>query len=453
MHVIPEGVRADGEALLAHLRRHRLDVLDVTPAQLRLLVEAGLTAPGGEHPRLVLVGGEAVDGLLWESLSAAGTPVFQNVYGPSECTVDATSRRITAEVAPALGRPIPNVCIRVLDAHGEPAPIGVPGELLIGGAGVGRGYLRPSGTGTAERFVPDPFSAETGEREPVSTASGDMARWRPDGQLEFRGRGDDQVQDPWLSRRARRDRGDLEPAIPGITAAVVTARAGGSAGDLRLAAYAVPRRAAVDLGGRPRFRLPNGLSVVQQNRNETEYLYHEIFAQRSYLRHGLRLPAAARVFDVGANIGLFTLFAGLASPAARVWACEPIAPLCEAVRLNAALYGIDARPRFKSASPPPPGAARFSYYPRYSMLSGLSDYADPAGDARAVKDFLRHEAGGELLANVDELLSGRFQPEIHECRLHRLSEVIREEEASSASRSPEDRRPTCRDGRAAGDRP
>ena len=424
LHVIPEGVRADGEALLAHLRRHRLDVLDVTPAQLRLLVEAGLTAPGGEHPRLVLVGGEAVDGPLWESLSTAGTPVFQNVYGPSECTVDATSRRITAGVAPALGRPIPNVSIRVLDARGEPAPIGVPGELTIGGAGVGRGYLgRPALT--AERFVPDPFGAGPGERGARLYRSGDLARWRPDGELEFLGRGDDQVK----IRGFRVELGEIEATLsrhPGIAAAVVTARAGGSAGDLRLAGYAVPRRAAVDLGGRPRFRLPNGLSVVQQNRNETEYLYHEIFAQRSYLRHGLRLPAAARVFDVGANIGLFTLFAGLASPAARVWACEPIAPLCEAARLNAALYGIDARP-LQIGLAAAAGAARFSYYPRYSMLSGLSDYADPAGDARAIKDFLRHEEGGELLANVDELLAGRFQPEIHDCRLRRLSEVIREE--------------------------
>ncbi|HEY7770154.1 amino acid adenylation domain-containing protein, partial [Longimicrobium sp.] len=170
--LVPDAVRRDPAALAAWLRAERVDVVDATPSLLRPALAAGLGGDGG-FPRLVLVGGEAVDDELRERMSRVPTR-FYNVYGPTECTVDVTAREIAAEgPAAAIGAPLPNVAAYVLDPGLHPVPAGVAGELYVGGAGVARGYLNRPGT-TAERFVPDPFGDEAGAR---LYRTGDRVRW------------------------------------------------------------------------------------------------------------------------------------------------------------------------------------------------------------------------------------------------------------------------------------
>ncbi|ARL89915.1 non-ribosomal peptide synthetase [Burkholderia pseudomallei] len=185
--VVPEPVRFDGRRLLDAIGRDRIDVFDCTPSQLALI--EGARGPEDEaYPQVTLVGGEAIGEGMWSELASASSRTYYNVYGPTECTVDATLARITAEHAPHIGGPLANVRAYVLNERLSPAPVGVRGELYIGGAGVARGYLnRPELT--RERFIDDPFVA--GGR---LYRTGDLARWRTDGSLEYLGRNDFQVK-------------------------------------------------------------------------------------------------------------------------------------------------------------------------------------------------------------------------------------------------------------------
>ncbi|HST59897.1 MAG TPA: amino acid adenylation domain-containing protein, partial [Longimicrobium sp.] len=229
--VVPEAVRRDPAGLVAWLGETRVDALDVTPSLLRLALAEGLGRDGS--PRFVLVGGEAVDEELRERMSRVPTR-FHNVYGPTECTVDATTREIgAAGPAASIGGPLPNVSAYVLDPRLLPVPVGVPGELYVGGAGVARGYLdRPAMT--AERFVPDPFGGEAGVR---LYRTGDRVRWMADGTLEYLGRLDVQVK----VRGFRIELGEIEARLAGhpeVREAVVLARED-VPGDRRLVAYVV----------------------------------------------------------------------------------------------------------------------------------------------------------------------------------------------------------------------
>ncbi|MBW8849129.1 MAG: non-ribosomal peptide synthetase, partial [Burkholderiales bacterium] len=194
---------------------------------------SSLSEPLASSLRLVVVGGEQASQqryLQWRTF--AGERVdWINSYGPTETTVIATLGRVPADAHVHIGRPIANTRIHILDAWGQPCPIGVAGELHIASAGLARGYLnRPELT--AERFVPDPFGT-LGSR---MYRSGDLARWRADGTLDFLGRNDHQVK----IRGFRIELGEIEAALqacPGVREAVVLARQDGE--HHRLVAYLV----------------------------------------------------------------------------------------------------------------------------------------------------------------------------------------------------------------------
>jgi amino acid adenylation domain-containing protein len=225
----PPEVVGDAQAFLDWWERQTLDV-SFLPTPMAELAFSRNTQPSGL--RTLLVGG---DRLRHRPASAAFELI--NNYGPTENTVVATSGRIGSEDAVLhIGRPIGNAQIYILDAHREPVPIGVPGELYIGGAGVARGYLnRPELT--AERFIANPFG-------PLGTRmyrTGDLVRWRRDGNLEFLGRIDSQVK----VRGYRIELGEIESQLlqhPQVREAVVLAREDGEAGEKRLVGYVVAER-------------------------------------------------------------------------------------------------------------------------------------------------------------------------------------------------------------------
>ncbi|MER6844293.1 amino acid adenylation domain-containing protein [Streptomyces platensis] len=230
LHVVDDLTRRDPEALADYVREHRVDHLEVTPTFAEQLVTAGLLRPGGHRPGRVVLGGEAVGDALWQRLAEAEGVVAENTYGPTECTVETLCAPITADAAPHLGRPLTGTRAHLLDRYLRPVPDGTPGELYLAGGQLGRGYLKRPAL-TAERFCADPFGPP-GSR---MYRTGDRARRRPDGALEFLGRADHQVK----IRGYRIEPGEIEAVLAGLPetgSAVVTVRPGAT-GAPRLVAH------------------------------------------------------------------------------------------------------------------------------------------------------------------------------------------------------------------------
>src|SRR5262249_54993105 len=149
--------------VLKYITHKNVEVLDCTPSQLKVLMEEQGWDQAADKLKKVLIGGEAIEAALWEKAGRAVATSFYNVYGPTETTVDASNSQIGAGPEPNIGKPIANVRMYILDPKMRVVPVGVSGELFIGGSGLARGYLRRAAL-TAEKFVPNPFSTQPGQR-------------------------------------------------------------------------------------------------------------------------------------------------------------------------------------------------------------------------------------------------------------------------------------------------
>jgi amino acid adenylation domain-containing protein/non-ribosomal peptide synthase protein (TIGR01720 family) len=221
-------------AMLAQACQQQVVLLQCTPSLMRLLLLDNNVAASLHRLRVLLVGGESLPWSLAQQVRATLPCRMLNMYGPTETTIWSSMDEIqVGEPDITIGRPIVNTTIFICDRYCELVPIGVVGEVYIGGAGVGHGYLhRPELT--AERFVPDAFGTIPGAR---LYNTGDLARYLPDGRIEFLGRSDHQVK----VRGFRIEPAEIEQVLsthPAISAAVVVAREDPQ-GDARLVAYIV----------------------------------------------------------------------------------------------------------------------------------------------------------------------------------------------------------------------
>jgi amino acid adenylation domain-containing protein len=228
--LMPREVAQDGKRLAEKLATSAATIMQATPATWQMLLEAGWSGIPGLK---ILCGGEAMPPDLARQLLGRCASLW-NMYGPTETTIWSTVHRVDGRGGPVpIGRPIANTQVYVTDRRWQPVPVGVVGELLIGGAGLTRGYLgRPELT--TEKFIPNPFSDTPGSR---LYRTGDLARWLPSGELECLGRLDHQVK----VRGFRIEPGEIESVLgqhPGVRQAVVVAREE-TPGDRRLVGYVV----------------------------------------------------------------------------------------------------------------------------------------------------------------------------------------------------------------------
>lgn len=412
------------ESLAAALKSEtRFSIVKVTPAHLLALEALLSTEENIPNVKVLIVGGEALFGenlSFWRKMNPSTRII--NEYGPTETVVGSCVFECPAGVelsgSVPIGKPIANTRLYVLDEDLQPVSTEIAGELFIGGSGVARGYLGSPDL-TAEKFMPDPLSSIAGDR---IHRTGDMAHFLLEGILNYAGRCDDMVK----IRGYRIEPGEIEAVIkkhPAVRDAAVVVRED-IPGINRLAAYvALNPRYTVSTTEHNICELPNQIEIAHLNKNETDLLYQDIFEHESYLKHGITLDEGACIFDVGANIGLFSLFVHRRFKNISIYAFEPVPPIFEVLNINQTLHNLNAK-LFECGLSDEAKTATITYYPRMSAMSGL--YAEAQEDEKVARTFLSNQ-DRSLTPYADEFMDGRFKKETFQCRLRTISEVMREE--------------------------
>ncbi|HEV2246785.1 MAG TPA: amino acid adenylation domain-containing protein [Terriglobia bacterium] len=430
LHVISQERTENQARLSEYFIREKIDVLKIVPSHLAALQT-------GNHPeqvmprKLLILGGEPsqLDWIERLRLLSQNCEIY-NHYGPTETTVGVLTYHVGDQlpITPSgklpIGKPLPNSRAYILDENRQPVAAGVAGELYIGGRGVARGYLnRPELT--EEKFIPDPFSTDHSAR---MYRTGDRARQLPDGNLEFCGRVDHQVK----IRGYRVELGEIEGVLreqAGVREAVVSAYEDES-GNNELVAYVAPKRANQPLwDSKAIYTLPDGLPVAHLNKNETSYIYKEIFVLQAYLRHGITIRDGDCIVDAGANIGLFTVFASRLARNLRIISFEPNKAAYSCLKANAQAWGSGVKCLPVGLSNENK-TAEMTFFEGFSLLSGF--YADEATEREVVKTYaLNQEAesgnSGELATEIGKILEDRFHARTESAQLCTLSSVIGEE--------------------------
>jgi len=411
------------------IRRSGCTVMQATPATWRTLLLSGWDnarqSSTGNSSRMlrVLCGGEALPRELADRLLAAGAELW-NMYGPTETTIWSLIHRVhqgTEKEAGRVpvGRPIANTKAYILDERCQPLPIGVPGELFLGGVGLAKGY-RGQPQQTADRFM---TVESVGEFRLYRT--GDVAVRRADGIIEVLGRTDHQVK----IRGHRVELGEIETVLrqnPGVRDALVVASEDNT-GSKQLVAYVVPMRADQPLWEKKAVHiLRDGTPVAHLNRNETDYIYNEIFVLQAYLRHGITIREGDCIVDASSNIGLFTVFASRLARNLRIVSFEPNPAAYACLKANAEAWGA----RVKCL---PVGLSSENKSATLTFFEGKSDvYADAAVEREVVKDYVLNQEpasrdNAPLAAEIDALIEDRLHAKAETIQLRTLSSVIAEE--------------------------
>jgi amino acid adenylation domain-containing protein len=446
VELVSRETAADGALLADRVRQST--VVQATPATWRLLLAGGWI---GAEDLKVLCGGEALTPSLAAELVARSASVW-NMYGPTETTVWSSVHAVGAEhpgdAAVSIGRPIDRTDLRVVDRGLQTQPIGVLGELLIGGAGLSRGYRgRPALT--AERFVPDPFGARPGER---LYRTGDLARWGGAGRLDFHGRLDHQTK----VRGFRIEPGEIEAVLgehPQVRAAAVLARedvpglsapgepllaayvvAAAEIAELRrflrerLPDYMVPKAfveleelpltpsGKVDRAALPRPEGPSSVAELVPPRSSREELLVEIW--RQVLGFSGQLGVHDNFFDIGGHSLLATRmvsqireFFGVDLPVRAVFEAPTVAGLAEHLEAPGAVASVQPIALAKRSEELPLSYSQLREWFLYQLEPGNPAYHIPATiELRGPLDYRVFERSCNEAVRRHETLRTTFRP-------------------------------------------
>jgi amino acid adenylation domain-containing protein/FkbM family methyltransferase len=407
-----------------------IDSIKLTPSHINVLKHLPI-----ESSRMLraIVGGEEVTPQQVSILKNINPAIeIYNEYGPTETTVGCIVKQLEENAAILIGKPISKAIIYILDEEHALCPIGVSGEIYIGGSGLGKGYLYNPEL-TEERFIANPF--KTGER---IYKTGDLGRWLADGNIAFMGRKDDQVK----IRGYRIESGEISSTLlnyDGIKEAAVLAKRN-EQGYNELVAYYVPdeeigytihriiehKKKALPPGAELH-ELPNELSIYAYNKTELQFLYEEIFRDQCYLKHGITIPENACIVDVGANIGMFSVFANMQNKGIKIYSFEPLPPVFELLKLNTSLYNGDFNV-FNIGISDKAETADFTYFPNATVLSSRYSEGEDITDTvrKTIHNKERIHEKEITEQEVDELLKERLITRHYECKLKTLSQVIEE---------------------------
>ncbi|RLJ72738.1 non-ribosomal peptide synthetase [Pedobacter alluvionis] len=429
VYIIEESKKKNPWMMEQFISDHSIDIATIPPAYLQLL-----NIDNMKPLRKLITAGEPAHKNKVEEFLTVGT--YFNAYGPTESSICATvlsleKNSIITQPNVPMGKPIDNTQIYILDELLALVPIGLMGEIFIGGDGLARGYLNKKSL-TDEKFIENPF--KPGER---LYRTGDLGRWLSDGNIEFVGRKDQQIK----LNGYRIEMEEIEQVMmqqPGIKAATVVLQAD-EEGNKNLMAYYIPADDLLSVGqsilkhktndflnGRVQFyELNNEFGVYANHKKEAEFLYKEIFQDKTYSQYGIRIADGDCIFDVGANIGMFSLYSSMSASNLRIYAFEPLPPIFELLKLNVAVYGGDIQ-IFNEGLSNLVETASFTYFPNSTALS--SRYSDQLNIKNTVGQYvINTEARNSALVSdvqIDSFLDSHLREEKFECNLKTLSTII-----------------------------
>jgi amino acid adenylation domain-containing protein/FkbM family methyltransferase len=437
MFIYP-GELNDTDSYVRHLIENNIDFIKSTPSLLANL-PAALFA--NNKIKQAFVGGEKLDSFqLAHILSYVENVVDE--YGPTEATVGTSySQKNDPADNQGIGRPYNNYKVYVLDANRLPVPVGIAGELYIGGAGLSRGYLnRPDITDA--RFVPNPFATETDKANGYTRLyrTGDLVRWQTNGNLEYIGRNDDQVK----IRGYRIELGEIEHAllkIDGVrqACAIVKERKTDAGNTKDIIGYYVVDKDSV--GARANYMeevfgekiaennlcydvLENGIGAFGFSKSHLKFLHREIFESDTYLSD-ISVKSGDIIFDVGANIGLAAVYFSEQASSLTVYSFEPIDKLYDVLNMN--LFMHSAAATFKSFNcglgSKEQWDVPFSFFKNDTTIS--TQYPDLEGDSQLLATFIDNTSNiGDSKTLVDFIMESREEVL---CRIRTVSAIMRED--------------------------
>lgn len=408
------------------IHQQKVTILNQTPMVFYLVKDILINKFSKEQLALskVIFGGDKLSPFLLTDF-AEKFPFVEliNMYGITETTIHVTAKRLSINTlnqkVSNIGRSIPSLSVFVVDQYANLLPLGIPGQLVVTGKGLSKGYLKDSVL-TKKKFSKLPFLSEKGY------FSGDRVRWLPSEDLEYLGRIDYQLK----IRGHRVEATEIEWAIEKfnfIKQAIVLKKEDGESE--RLLGFLEPFEPFKTLEEVGSFfpnlqttQLPNGHPIFHLNETETQFMYKEIIKDDGYRLDNLQLSSTPTIIDAGANIGMFTLICSQLWPEAEIFAFEPIPEIFECLSANARMLNAEGIHLFNEGLSDLEGKLELTYYPFNTVMSGAGE-----SDHQILEAFLKEQydiSSLEGTENMDQVLKEALDGIELSCSVRSISNLI-----------------------------